>query len=378
VALPLGKEADVKKPVRFAAFLILLLQAPVSFAQFKPGNVFVSDPSPKYCFRGDQYGWDRIWEVNPDTGEYRVFAELRDADCGFVTGLAFSPDGCRLRASVLIGSKIVEFLPDGSGTVVLDGEDGIRAPWGASNLAYDAQAHFYVSDSTGRVLRFPADGSAGEVFAIPGDGIGGTSAIAFTSDGDLYFADHPRFSYIVHVTPKGEVLPFIDYGTGSFAWSLVADLHGHLFASVVEEGVHSFTAGDPGSDRVLAPDPAIDAPALAMADDNNYIYAASYLHKDLRAIDPNDGTPGPALIISEAGQLGWGIAVVPATAGDVDRNGRINLTDWSAYGLCLLGPAIQPLSAICRRTDLDHDGDSDLLDVGAFQNAFGQTRPECP
>jgi len=63
--------------ILLAAWIALGLGTPAR-GQFVPGHVFVSDPSPKFCEFGEFFGWDRIWEIDPETGEVTLFAELTD------------------------------------------------------------------------------------------------------------------------------------------------------------------------------------------------------------------------------------------------------------------------------------------------------------
>ena len=52
--------------------------------------------------------WDCIWEIDPETGEVSLFAELAEEECGNISGLAFTPDGTRLRASFQLRNQILE------------------------------------------------------------------------------------------------------------------------------------------------------------------------------------------------------------------------------------------------------------------------------
>jgi putative intracellular protease/amidase len=57
---------------------------------------------------------------------------------------------------------------------------------------------------------------------------------------------------------------------------------------------------------------------------------------------------------------------------DIDRNGTVNLADYSLLGACFAGPDILVAPGGCTttnftRSDLDEDGDVDLADFGVFQ-----------
>ena len=383
MALPLGKEADVKKPVRFAAILILLLQMPVSFAQFKPGNVFVSDAAGKFCSRGDRYGWDRIWEINPDTGEYRLFAELRDADCGFVTGLAFSPDGCHLRAAQLLRNRVLEFAADGSWQVVLDWDDGIRGPRGANNLAYDSQGDFFVSNADA-VLWFRGGESPGAVFAIPGAGYGSPSEIAFAVDGDLYYSHQTGESYIVRITPDGTIVPFLTFTTRA-AIGLASGGTGELFAAIIDiddarSGVYVYQPGVPTSEQPIVTGPPFSINnrfAIAVAPDEQVLYVARWREGSVMSLGLSERTIVPLAVISGAHAFAEGIAVVPVLTGDVDHDGTTALSDWKIVLDCVLS-AHGSKAPVCRRGDLNGDNSLNLKDVAEFQRAFGRISPQCP
>lgn len=124
-------------------------------AEFVPGYVYVADSAVPPCFDGGPP--DRIWEVDPATGESRVFATIPEEFCGGLTGLTFTPDGQYLRASAAIAGSILEIDGAGNVGVALDREDGLVFPIGASNLAYDRAGNFWVGDFfPARVLRFPS------------------------------------------------------------------------------------------------------------------------------------------------------------------------------------------------------------------------------
>ncbi|MBI5866595.1 MAG: hypothetical protein HZB38_19180 [Planctomycetes bacterium] len=79
-------------------------------AGFVPGRLYVSG-SAGPCEEGPNQA---VFEFDPVTRESRMFAQLPEPICGFMTGLAFTPDGSRLRASVWDSSSIVEIDGDGN------------------------------------------------------------------------------------------------------------------------------------------------------------------------------------------------------------------------------------------------------------------------
>lgn len=177
-----------------AAYFALLL-ASAARGQFVPGHVFVAESTGKLCQNQEIYGHDRIWEMDPQTGEATLFVQIPEEMCGFLTGLAFTPDGSRLRASSFMQSWILEFDSQGNMTIALDVSDGIACPWGFNNLAYDADGNFYVANQcTRNILRFPSGGGPPTVFADAADGVDDLEAIAFAADGDLYVARNFPFA----------------------------------------------------------------------------------------------------------------------------------------------------------------------------------------
>ena len=112
----------------FAAAWIAVVLAPTVRAQFVPGHVFAVQAPGKSCKLPAEFGSDRIWEIDPETGEATLFVQIPPEMCGFLTGLAFTPDGTRLRASSWLRNEILEFDSDGNMTIALDITDGIAWP----------------------------------------------------------------------------------------------------------------------------------------------------------------------------------------------------------------------------------------------------------
>ena len=50
--------------------------------QCEAGHVFVTDPTSKQCTFPEFFTWDKIWEIDPKTGEVTLFAELEDSEHG--------------------------------------------------------------------------------------------------------------------------------------------------------------------------------------------------------------------------------------------------------------------------------------------------------
>jgi len=274
---------------------LALVLAGAAYAEFTPGHVFVSYPAAKFC--GDAASsWDQIWEIDPETGESSLFVELSGEDCGYVSGLAFTPHGSRLRVSLAIKNQIVEFDSEGHMTVLYDSTDGISGPFGFNNLAYDRQQppYFYVLNAgTGRILRFPPDGSPPTVFADSSDGILGSGSIAFAADGDLFFASSTGAWYLQRITPEGEGFLFEDYGNFICPVALAADHAGNVYIGLTRANGQGdllrYQAGDPASKELLATGvPFILKWVMTMSPDQSLIYAATPLDA-LYGVDPANG-----------------------------------------------------------------------------------------
>jgi hypothetical protein len=62
------------------------------------------------------------------------------------------------------------------------------------------------------------------------------------------------------------------------------------------------------------------------------------------------------------------------TAGDCNWDERVDLVDFDVFSACLTGPGGDLIES-CWMLDLDHDGDVDLADHGAFQCYFTGSAP---
>ncbi len=234
--------------MRIGNVLILgvLAAAPIGQArgEFVPGHVYVAATSPEGCFL-PFYANDRVWDIDPVTGESSILGEVPDELCGFMQDLEFTPDGTGLRASERFIHSVLEFGPDGNVAVALDASDGLAQPDG---LAYDAEGNFYVTVvSPPRILKFPADGGPATVFADESDGLGSFGKLAFAPNGDLYYG---------RVSPA-QILRFTPEGTGELFDTLPGaieclstDAQGHLF--VLTGGLYRYDVGDANSQVLLA------------------------------------------------------------------------------------------------------------------------------
>jgi hypothetical protein len=130
---------------------LALLGLPVAaWAEFVPGRLYIGEQ------QNDLYGLpDRIWELDPQTGNSRLFWVGTKWGPWGLYDIQFRPDGQALRANH-IGGRIHEIYPDGSGSDEIYGRgDGLRSPYA---LTYDRPGNFYVMDGGPYYIwRFPGD-----------------------------------------------------------------------------------------------------------------------------------------------------------------------------------------------------------------------------
>ncbi len=266
----------------FAAIVVLTTVAPKAGADFTPGHVYVAATSPEGCFL-PFYANDRVWDINPVTGESSILGEVPDEECGLMRDLDFTPDGTGLRAAERFTHSVLEFSANGNVTVALDNTDGLIQP---RNMAYDAQGNFYVDVvSPPRILKFPAAGGPATVFADESDGVFSGGTLAFAPNGDLYYAN---------VLPA-QILRFSPDGDGELFDTLLGAIHGidtdaqgHLFA-LTGAGLYRYDAGDPVSQVLLASGITIgEVASIAASPDSSSVYIASA--NQLVSVDATSGS----------------------------------------------------------------------------------------
>ena len=152
--------------------------------EFTPGAVYVTiaGGSPKGCMKSDAP--DTIWEYNPATDQWRLFAATPpEWGCSSFGALTFTPDGSGLRAAAAGGgfARIVEFDADGNMSVVVPDSFG---GW-STGMLYDRDQNFFYSPPY-NVFRIPAEGGPAELFADRDDGTRFTSFLAAPTDGTIY------------------------------------------------------------------------------------------------------------------------------------------------------------------------------------------------
>ena len=316
----------------FAVLCMTLFFVNSVHAQFVPGHIFVAQTDDERCIGA---GRDRIWEIDPTTGEFTLFAQLFGNECGEMSGLTFTPDGTHLRASQFSPSRIVEFDSEGNFTTVLDESDGIFLPGGSNNIAYDAAGNFYVLNGFGApIRRFPADGGPGTIFADREDGVVWSGAIAFAADGDLYYAGSFE-DQVVRITPEGEGFVFDEYPFNVNVFTLTADGSGNVYVKVSRPTgteILRYRTGNPNSQQVVVS--AVPGSSMTVSPDNMHLFLAAS-GGTVYSVDLGDGTVGVVAQSSDYLPLfGAGIAVAPVRPGDLNKNGSIDLADFAVFQRC--------------------------------------------
>jgi sugar lactone lactonase YvrE len=170
------------------------------------GGLFVGLVS----FDPDTHG---VWRVAPPDGEAELFAAL-DMESG-ANGLVFDSAGT-LYVSDSFGGQILTVSDDGDVSLWSDDPlleavqpEPFPFPIGPNGIALDAgEANVYaVTTGTGRVVRIPveADGSAGAAELVVEDvALIGADGVAFDAEGNLYVANIAQDT-INLVSPDGNV-----------------------------------------------------------------------------------------------------------------------------------------------------------------------------
>ncbi len=151
---------------------------PTAQAAFQRGFIYVGSTAiPGFqTTRGD-----RIFEVNPATGESRIFYEF-PPESAVMNSLVFTPDGRYLRTTY--GSDVLEIDGNGQARTAYTALELGGVASGANAMGYDRRGNFYASTG-GAIYRFPADGGPRQLVAGSAQGVRG-GAIAVDPEGNVY------------------------------------------------------------------------------------------------------------------------------------------------------------------------------------------------
>jgi hypothetical protein len=354
--------------------------------EFVRGQVYMSIAEGEGC---KFFGQEWIYRYDPVTGETSILTDfddlgdLKDGICN-IDGLRFTPDGKRLLAInrgfqykpyFALGS-VLSFDANGGSEVLLDEEDGIRTPWGANGLAFDARGDLYVRDSSVRILRFPVEGGPFTVFADGYDGIFQRGSIDFSPDGDIYcagaFADT-----IVRITPEGEGFTFDALPGADF---VAFDSHGNLFV-LTGQTLYQYVDGDPNQLRTITSDfvLGIGSPtSMAVSNSGDVVYVGSWGGLLYRV----DVCTKSVTVVADLFDIGFfprmnGMIIYePLALDDFDGDGDVDIRDFGRFSECA-STGSEPMTPGCLAGDSDGDGDVDFVDFGAFQRRFTGAMHNC-
>ena len=340
--------------------------------RFTPGHVFVATAG--ICQPGHPPDRDRVFELDPQTGELTFFRSLPLNECAGIQGLVFTPDGSRLRAAFAWTSQVVEFDPQGNYEVVLDVTDGLAGPGANNSLAYDPQGNFYVANyTTGEILRFPVDGGPAEVLAdlddLPGDALI-PSGLTLATDGDVYVSAWGiGTDYVFRIASSGKAGVFNSYGAPLGVASLTGDRCGGVYVSLEYPGdLLRYEAGNPDSPTVVLQEPVFfGGSVITVSPDQRSLYVV-----DDWSIYRVDIEQGALEVLADIPVMASssGIAVAPYPRGDLDFNTTVDLGDLALFRVCLGGPGGTGVSCDCQVADVDMDRDVDLEDFATMQVGF--------
>lgn len=281
--------------------------------RFTPGNIFVAEPHISACFQvTEEFPGDRIWEINPRTGQASVFAEFYFEDCAYITGLAISPDGTRLRAASAAHDTIFEFAPDGTRREPLTGKNGILWPVGQNSIAFDSWGHFFVANGgLQQILEFGQNDNGPRILADVEDNIT-RGQIGVSAGSSLYFAKTDPVGQddrVFHVdTQSGEVSVFDEYG---FTLTGIAiDEFDTLYVALLNGKIFRYKHADVATKTLIAQ--LSGGVTITVAHSPGVIYAANV--GEVKAIDSLTGEVTVIAADFGAGGVCCGIAVVPPAA----------------------------------------------------------------
>ncbi len=189
-------------------------------AAFQPGHIYVT---ATYITGFTAPG--RIFEVNPATGQARIFAEFEPQSSP--NSLAFTPDGRYLR--VVHRGQVLNIDGDGQVAGTAYGPaDGVFPSGSANAMGYDAAGNFYVQ-SDARILRMPGDAPPIEIFADSSDGIGGSGPIGISPRGEGWYLDHSTIGRLLYFNERGESTLIDDFFLTGLRPSLAVDRNGDCY-----------------------------------------------------------------------------------------------------------------------------------------------------
>ncbi|MCH7720278.1 MAG: hypothetical protein IH988_04725 [Planctomycetes bacterium] len=275
--------------------------------------------------------FDALFEIDLDTGEGTVlhFFDVNPSGGGMVVG----PDGTLYAAFSGAIDELVIVAPE-TGEVSFVGPFGFSA---VSGLAFGSDGTLYGFDNISKQL-ITIDPLTGEGTAV-GFVVTSGTGLAFTPDGTLYLVGSPGGVPGLYTVDPGT-------GKGTLVGTFGSDFTSTEGLTVIGDVLYaSGHRCDPPSFDVLV---TLDRETGEATQIGPYCSGGC---KD-----------GPYMN---------GLAFLPGP-GDVDRDGDVDLDDFSIFQLCFTGPLEieEPLPVECQVLDTDKDNDLDLRDFAVFQAGF--------
>lgn len=284
-------------------------------ADFVPGRLYMVENIVEGCNSQQR---SVIRELDPTTGNARLFAEIPNGLCGVHYGMTFTPDGQYLRVGEFLRSQVLQIDGDGNVSVALGPADGVQGTVGMNGMVYGASGDFFLSNGglTRHIRRYPATGGPSEIFADANDGLRNSGSLAAGSDGKIYFANHAGSPAVIRFSADG-VGTVVDNDIVSSAFaSLVVDDRGDLY-SWAAAGICRYRSGAPGSREFVAAVPfqTYNCITFSPLDGKLYLVGTSMF---ITALDRDSGALAPVESgYPRSGFQGTGAAVYvpePSTA----------------------------------------------------------------
>ncbi len=269
-------------------------------AAFQPGHIYVT---ATYITGFTAPG--RIFEVNPATGQARIFAEFEPQSSP--NSLAFTPDGRYLR--VVHRGQVLNIDGDGQVAGTAYGPaDGVFPSGSANAMGYDAAGNFYVQ-SDARILRMPGDAPPIEIFADSSDGIGGSGPIGISPRGEGWYLDHSTIGRLLYFNERGESTLIDDFFLTGLRPSLAVDADGNCYftrggGGTRPDGIYRYRRGEVGDGTWIAG--GFDGPlhSMTISPIDGLLYFAG--GRSVFRVDPKSGAS------QEVAVIGVGAGSMPA------------------------------------------------------------------
>jgi 5-hydroxyisourate hydrolase-like protein (transthyretin family) len=283
-------------------------------------------------------------------------------------------------------------------------------PWALAPSSGTSQSQSFVATNANRILGVflfpvqPANGSTKWRATIHEGGPDGPVICSKTTPVDYYFAQPLAFSrdqcpcvpggtYTVTLEPVAPsncnvyLYPGSNYAGGQYYFEGIANPNADMFGFVwawdagvgtlgIVRGVVTNTSGNPLSGATVT---LTDESTSQVVDTQQTNSQGRYTMPsvppgtyalDVQKADYKPGHSAGNVVAADQYTNADMVLLSLFSKADVDRDGDVDLTDFSSFQLCFNGPN-RPRSATCATdADYDKDGDVDLVDFSEFQACF--------